>query len=72
MAERRQEIVDMPLRLLSKLGEDGLSARTDAGYIAIAQAGLFGCFASKDGLWIEGRARIEHPLSGLEAGRNRL
>lgn len=43
-AEHQQEIVKTTLRLLSELGEGGLSTQTIADHIGITQTGLFGHF----------------------------
>ena len=58
-AERQQEIVEMTLRLLSELGEGGLSAQTIADHIGITQAGLFRHFPTKNDLWIAVLTEIE-------------
>ena len=57
--ERQQEIVEMTLRLLSELGEGGLSTQTIADHIGITQAGLFRHFPTKNDLWIAVLTEIE-------------
>ena len=57
--ERQQEIVEMTLRLLSELGEGGLSTQTIADHIGITQAGLFRHFPTKNDLWIAVLSEIE-------------
>jgi len=58
-AERQQEIVEMALRLLSELGEGGLSTQTIADHVGITQAGLFRHFPTKNDLWIAVLSEIE-------------
>ncbi|WP_417727697.1 TetR/AcrR family transcriptional regulator [Roseovarius sp.] len=57
--ERQQEIVEMALRLLSELGEGGVSAQTIADHIGITRVGLFQHIPTKNGLWIAALSEIE-------------
>ena len=49
----------MTLRLLSELGEGGLSTQRIADHIGITQAGLFRHFPTKNDLWIAVLTEIE-------------